>query len=203
MSSRTAWPGELVDRAIALTASASRPVLGIAGPPGAGKSTLTAWLIGELRERTVPVAPLPMDGFHLSDRSLDRLGIRARKGAIETFDSRGYLAALQRAVADVAHPVYVPGFERELEQPIAADLVIEPGPALILTEGNYLLDPSQPWSEVRAMLAEAWYIEAPDQLRRQRLIDRHIRFGKAPDEAARFVDAVDEVNSERGGGPGP
>lgn len=188
---------ELVDRAVALAATAPRPVLGITGPPGAGKSTLTDRLIGELRARDVPVAWLPMDGFHLSDRSLDRLGIRARKGAIETFDARGYVAMLTRIRDEIDHPVYVPGFERELEQPVAADLVIEPGPALIVTEGNYLLDPAEPWVAVRAMLDEAWYVEVPDSVRRERLVARHVRYGKAPAEAMRFVDEVDEVNAAR------
>lgn len=187
----------VVDRAAALAATADRVVLGIAGEPGAGKTTLTTALIEALTARGVPVAWLPMDGFHLSDGSLDALGLREHKGAIDTFDGWGYLAALRRVLAEPGHPVYIPGFERTLEQPIAADLVIPPGPALIVTEGNYLLDGEEPWSRVREVASEIWYADVPGELRRERLVTRHVAFGKSRVDAEAWVSAVDEPNAER------
>ena len=187
----------VVDRAEALARRADRVVLGIVGEPGAGKTTLTTALLEALTARGVPVAWLPMDGFHLGDTSLDALGLRARKGAIETFDGWGYVAALRRVLAEPGNPVYVPGFERTLEQPIAADRVIPPGPALILTEGNYLLDATEPWSLVRDVAAEIWFADVPSELRRTRLIERHVAFGKTPDAARDWVATVDEPNAER------
>ncbi|MDL9977909.1 nucleoside/nucleotide kinase family protein [Microbacterium candidum] len=187
----------LVDRAAALASRGDRVVLGIVGEPGAGKTTVALGLIDALRARGVPVAWLPMDGFHLGDRSLDELGLRARKGAIETFDGWGYLATLRRVIAEASHPVYVPGFERTLEQPIAADRVIPSGPALIVTEGNYLLDDAEPWSLVREVAVEVWYADVPDDVRRARLVDRHVEFGKSRADAEAWVATVDEPNAAR------
>jgi len=187
----------LVDRAAALARRGDRVVLGIVGEPGSGKTTLTLALKAALESRGVPVAWLPMDGFHLGDTSLDALGLRDRKGAVETFDGWGYLAALRRVLTEVDNPVYVPGFERTLEQPIAADRLIPPGPALVLTEGNYLLDETAPWTHVRDVAAELWYADVPQGLRRSRLVARHIAFGKTPTAAEAWVAAVDEPNAER------
>ena len=187
----------VVDRAAVLAGRADRVVLGIAGEPGAGKTTLTTALIDALTARGVPVAWLPMDGFHLGDSSLDALGLRAHKGAIDTFDGWGYLAALRRVLDEPLHPVYIPGFERTLEQPIAADRVIPPGPALILTEGNYLLDETEPWSLVRAVASEIWYADVPAAIRRARLVDRHVAFGKSREAAEAWIAEVDEPNAER------
>ncbi|MEN8599812.1 nucleoside/nucleotide kinase family protein [Microbacterium rhizosphaerae] len=187
----------IADRAAALAARADRVILGIVGEPGAGKSTLALDVMDALRARGIPVAWLPMDGFHLGDRTLAELGLLERKGAIETFDGWGYLAALRRALAEPSHPVYVPGFERTLEQPIAADRVIPPGRALIVTEGNYLLDDTAPWSLVRDVAAEIWYADVPSDVRRSRLVERHVAFGKARADAEDWVASVDEPNARR------
>ena len=187
----------VVDRAAALAQRGDRVLLGIVGEPGAGKTTLTTALLDALTARGIPVAWLPMDGFHLGDASLDALGLRDRKGAVETFDGWGYLAALRRVLTEIDHRVYVPGFERTLEQPIAADRVIPPGPALVLTEGNYLLDEAEPWSLIREVTAEIWYADVPQDLRRARLVARHIAYGKTSAEAEAWVAAVDEPNAQR------
>lgn len=187
----------LVDRAVALAERADRVVLGIVGEPGAGKTTLTTALLAALTARGVSAAWLPMDGFHLGDGSLDALGLRQRKGAVETFDGWGYLATLRRVLIEIDHPVYVPGFERTLEQPIAADRVIPPGPALVLTEGNYLLDETEPWPLVREVAAEIWYADVPQDLRIRRLVARHVAFGKSLPEAEAWVASVDEPNAQR------
>lgn len=187
--------GALVGRAARLAGRRDRTLLGIVGAPGAGKSTVVAALIAGLAERGVPTAWVPMDGFHLADAQLERLGRLDRKGAIETFDGWGYVATLRRVLAEADRPVFVPAFERELEQPIAAGLVVEPGPALVITEGNYLLDEREPWGSVRELLDEAWFVEVDDAVRRERLVARHVAFGKSPEEATRWVAEVDEPNA--------
>ncbi|MBX3031724.1 MAG: nucleoside/nucleotide kinase family protein [Chloroflexi bacterium] len=136
-----------------------------------------------------------MDGFHLADVSLERLGRRDRKGAIDTFDGHGYLALLRRLRAETDHTVYAPGFERDLEQPIAAAIGVDAGVRLVITEGNYLLADQEPWRSVRAELDEVWYVEVPDPIRRERLVARHIEFGKSPDIARAWVERVDEPNA--------
>jgi pantothenate kinase len=175
-----------------------RALIGIAGPPGAGKSTLAERLVTAVG----PVAAwVPMDGFHLADAALDRLGLRGRKGAPETFDGWGYLALLRRLAAETDHPVWAPGFERTLEQPLAGSIPVDPGVRLVVTEGNYLLLDRPPWPQVRAALSEVWYVEAEPGVRRERLLARHVAFGKSPAEATAWMAAVDEPNArliERG-----
>jgi pantothenate kinase len=188
---------QLVDRVRARMAGGERVLLGIAGAPGAGKSTLAEALVRAIDPSGGTAAWIPMDGFHLADVELDRLGLRERKGAIETFDGWGYLALLRRLRAELDHPVYGPGFERTLEQPIAGAMPVPPSARLVVTEGNYLLDAAAPWTGVRAALDEVWFVEVDDALRRERLVARHVRFGKTPEEARAWVAEVDERNAER------
>lgn len=190
-------PIALVDRAASLLDRPGRVVLGVAGSPGGGKSTVTSSLLSALGSRLGPdaVGHLPMDGFHLADAQLDRLGLRDRKGVPETFDVDGYVAALQRLHDDSSRTLYVPGFERDLEQPIAAAIAIPPSARLVLTEGNYLLLPAGGWERVRPLCAEVWFVEVDDDVRRDRLVRRHEQFGKRPDAARAWVEQVDEPNA--------
>ena len=182
----------LVSRALGLVPAHGRAVLGITGPPGAGKSTLTASLLSALGP---DVGHLPMDGFHLADVQLDHLGLRDRKGAPETFDVDGYVAALRRLHDAPGRTLYLPGFERDLEQPIAAAIAIPPSARLVITEGNYLLLPDGGWEHVRPLLAEVWYVDLDDDVRRERLVRRHEQFGKSPDAARQWVERSDEANA--------
>ena len=188
---------EIASAAVSLVGDHRRVVLGVAGAPGAGKSTLAEALIAAVAGRQGHdwVAHVPMDGFHLADAQLDRLGLRARKGAPDTFDADGYAALLRRVVAEPHAWVYAPGFDRTLEQPLAAAMVVPPAARLVVTEGNYLLLPDERWARAREQLAEVWFVAGDDDVRRARLVDRHVRFGKEPDEAEAWVAGNDELNA--------
>jgi len=187
---------ELTRRAADLAAS-GRAILGITGCPGCGKSTLAERLVARLDPEERWVVRVPMDGFHLANAALDRLGRRQRKGAIDTFDAFGYLALLRRIRTGQDNPVYAPDFERVLEQPVAASIAIEPDVRLVITEGNYLLSGTWPWPGIRELIDEVWYVELDDTVRRDRLVARHAAFGKSQPEARRWVTEVDEPNARQ------
>ncbi|MEU8658996.1 nucleoside/nucleotide kinase family protein [Actinoplanes philippinensis] len=193
---------ELVSRARGLAEDGRRAVLGIAGPPAAGKTTLAIELVGALSADPPPgfgadwVAHVPMDGFHLADVELDRLGLRDRKGAPDTFDAYGYAALLRRLIEDRDEMIYAPGFERTLEQPIAGSIPVPRSTRLIVTEGNYLLLDEPRWRPVRELLTEVWYAELDGAERLRRLIERHVRFGKPREAAVAWATGTDERNAE-------
>lgn len=182
-----------IERIEALLNRQRRVILGITGPPGAGKSTVAMSIVAEFDGAVY----LPMDGFHLADLELERLGRLHRKGAIDTFDGHGYLALLQRIGAQPRHIIYAPAFDRDIEQPIAGGIPVFPETGLVVTEGNYLLDDDEPWPSVRGVLSEVWFVDVPRDERHRRLVARHIEFGKSPEDAEAWVRDVDERNAER------
>lgn len=185
-------PHHLIERVERLLARGGR-VLGIAGAPGAGKSTLAEAVVAHFGE----VAQLlPMDGFHLANEELARLGRTERKGAPDTFDVDGYVAALQRARAR-EHDVLVPRFHREVEEAFAGAIRIATSTRLVVTEGNYLLLQEDGWAAVRPLLDESWFLQPDDDVRRERLIARHVAHGRSPQAAADWVRDVDEPNAVR------
>jgi pantothenate kinase len=136
-----------------------------------------------------------MDGFHLADVELERRGLRMSKGAPETFDAWGYAALLARLRERPEHDVLAPAFERDLEQPLAGAIAVPPAAGLVVTEGNYLLLDAAEWRAVRAELDAVWHLRLDDVVRRERLLARHVAFGKSPAEAEAWVARVDDPNA--------
>jgi pantothenate kinase len=176
----------------------ARRLLGIAGAPGAGKTTYARRLVAESALDGVPAAYVPMDGFHLADVALSALGLLDRKGAPETFDAWGY-AALLRRLREPDHEmrsvVWAPAFERDLEQPLAGAVAVPAAAELVLTEGNYLLLDLPEWRAARAELDEVWFLDCPDDVRRARLVARHVEYGRSAAEAEAWVARVDDANA--------
>src|SRR4051794_27584098 len=132
---------EFISRAARLLDRGQRVLLGLVGAPGSGKSTCARELADAFAGRAVVV---PMDGFHLSNAELARLGRASRKGAPDTFDASGYVALLRR-LRSADETVYAPAFHRDLEEAIAGSIAIPPTVPLVITEGNYLLLADGPW----------------------------------------------------------
>lgn len=186
-------PAAALQRARALLAAGGRRVLGIAAPPGAGKSTLAAQLLQALGPQ---VQVLPMDGFHLANSQLQALGRAGRKGAPDTFDAAGYVHLLRRIRQQLpGETIYAPEFRREIEEAIAGAVAVHSDTRLIITEGNYLLLDSTPWDAVRGLLDEAWYLGLDDTERQRRLLERHMRFGRERAEALHWIAVTDEPNA--------
>lgn len=187
----------LAHRALALASADGRIIVGIAGSPGSGKTTLAravARRVEELAGRGTAVF-LPMDGFHLANATLDALGRHDRKGAIDTFDGWGFVALLERVLTETGNPVYAPAFERTVDEPVAGSIPIPPGTRIVIAEGNYLLVDADPWSRIPSLLAESWFVATPEDERMRLLVDRHTRHGRTREAATAWARDVDGANA--------
>lgn len=187
----------LARRALGLVEGGRRAVLGIAGSPGAGKTTLARALVARVDALAGAgtAAYVPMDGFHLANATLDLLGRHDRKGAIDTFDGWGVLALVRRIRAETEHAVYAPSFDRAVDEGVAGAIAVEPSARLVVVEGNYLLVDEDPWALLSAELDEAWFCATPGDERFARLVGRHTAGGRAPDAAEAWAREVDGANA--------
>ena len=184
---------ELTAFARGLAGSGRRTILGITGPPGAGKSTLARAMVEAVGDAARLVG---MDGFHLAQRELTRLGRQNRKGAPDTFDAYGYAALLRRLHDNTEPVIYAPWFDRAIEEPIACAVPVERAVRLVVTEGNYLLVDDGGWAQIRPLLEACWYVDLDEQTRFDRLVARHVHFGRTPDHAREWVARSDQRNAE-------
>ncbi|MEO5322937.1 nucleoside triphosphate hydrolase [Mesorhizobium sp. CC13] len=173
---------------------ADRFIVGIAGPPGSGKSTLATALHDVLPEGAAAV--VPMDGFHFDDIVLEQRGLRARKGAPETFDFAGFEVLLKRlrsAEPDIAIPV----FDRSIELSRAAAAVVGSDIKFILVEGNYLLLDEDPWRRLAPLFDFTIFVDAPREELERRLVERWREHGRSDADARNWIDTNDMPNIDR------
>lgn len=198
MSHQDSSVDEAVERAVELAAAGRRTVLGIAGAPGSGKSTLARRVVAAVDERlgAGTAVQVPMDGFHLSNAALDALGRHGRKGAVDTFDADGYVALVRRLVA-ADTTVWAPDFDRRIDEPVAGSIAVAPTTRLVVSEGNYLLDDTEPWAALGDLFTETWFCAVDDGVRVDRLVGRHMRHGRDHDAARAWAVEVDGVNAAR------
>lgn len=187
---------QLLDRAEAMLRRPGRTLLGIAGAPGAGKSTISEWLLEHLlRDSPGEVALVPMDGYHLAQSVLEARGLVHRKGAPDTFDGVGFVAMLHQLRSQTSWELFAPVFQRELNDAIAGAIAIPSQTRLVITEGNYLLLDDPPWGQVASLLDEIWFVELEQKERLRRLTARHLRFNDDPATAERRAEGNDESNA--------
>jgi len=176
-----------------------RAVLAIAGVPGSGKSTLAKAIVNRLSRATPGSALLyPMDGFHLPNNVLDKLGLRDRKGAPETFDGQGYIKLLHQ-LRDAQHTTAVPVFDRDLDEAVYTgkpEHTADANTRFVVTEGNYLLLESMPWNAVGDLCEMTVWIDTPMQRAKQWIIERHMRFGRSPEAAEHWYATNDKLNAQ-------
>lgn len=170
-----------------------RIVLGLVAPPGAGKSTFAQVIHAAFPAQSQIV---PMDGFHLANVELARLGRAQRKGAADTFDASGFLNLLHRIRAQTPDElIYAPDFRRDLEEGVAGAIAIAASTPLIIVEGNYLLLQEGPWAHIHGVLNEVWYLDVDESVRQERLLQRHMHFGRSREEALAWMATTDDPNA--------
>ncbi|MFC4125821.1 nucleoside/nucleotide kinase family protein [Nocardia rhizosphaerae] len=176
-----------------------RLLLGLAGPPGAGKSTLARRLCAELTGAGRVAVVAPMDGYHLRNDVLRARNAVARKGEPDTFDAAGFVADLRLLRRSrIGEPVPWPLFDRAVDEPTPAGVIVR-DEDVVLVEGNYLLltDAQAPgWAEVRPLLDACWYLDSPRAVLTERLLARHLRGGRSPEQAMVKVTDSDLRNAE-------
>lgn len=186
---------ELVDQARQFSITGQRKILGVAGAPGSGKTTITQAILKGLTPGSVVI--VPMDGFHLSNSTLINWNRRERKGAWDTFDSDGFIHLLKRIkFQSNSEVIHAPDFDRDIDESIGSCIPITSSNSLVIVEGTFLLSKQGNWPDVLPLLDQAWFVNLEDNIRQDRLISRHLKHGMNLEEATSWAMGTDEKNAQ-------
>lgn len=207
----------LARRLLPTAAATSNPhlkyLVGLAGPPGAGKSTVAHEVVQRINKLWPQKSPsmdeqvgspdvaivLPMDGFHLYRSQLDSMEdpkeAHARRGAPWTFDPARLLKCLQTLRSQGS--VCAPSFDHGVGDPIEDDIFVSLQHQIVIVEGNYLLLDEGLWNDISSMFDEKWFIDVDLDTSMQRVLKRHVSKSKKPlDEAKWRIEYNDRPNAE-------
>lgn len=173
----------------------TRVLLGITGPPGAGKSTLAENLHRELRKVGASSQVVPMDGYHLDDETLVAMGIHHLKGVEQSFDGEGFVQLLKSLKETINSDVTYPTFDRSIESTVKNGGLVPAGEHILIIEGNYLLSDNPPWHQIRCLLDWVWYVDVPETVLVPRLLERHMLGGKNREQSQQKVESTDLPNA--------
>lgn len=187
---------ELAER-LAILADDERLVIGLAGIPGAGKSTVAQMIVDEVNKHfagSTPAIVVPMDGFHYSNEKLKEMGILALKGIPDSFDAEGFADLVKRLKTNATSTIEAPLFDRRIEASIDGGIVILPDDRLCVVEGNYLLLEEPRWEAARPYFDEIWFIDVPVETVYPRLMARHL-LARSEAEAKAKIESTDIPNA--------
>lgn len=171
-----------------------RSLIALAGPPGSGKSTQAQAVVDALTSQNIAAALLPMDGFHLDNEHLERIGLLFRKGSPDTFDAQALVELVQR-VKTTADDIYYPTYDRSHECTVPNSGLLTRQTRVVVIEGNYLLLDAPIWKTLAPLFDATVFLKPSIETLERRLIDRWLGYGHDIANARKKAEGNDLLNA--------